>query len=110
LAPQAGDCRHFDVLRIIKTWKLPQFLLLPGTECPMPKISLSDPGHMAKMPAILGGSYLDAATTDHEHDQGGFPNPRPGHGSLPVSAFSFDNSFELTAERAGSFLLRIDQH
>jgi len=26
---------------------------------------------------------VGAATTDHEHDHGGFPNPRPGHGSLP---------------------------
>ena len=52
-----------------------------------PKKLLSDPGHTDKLLSnfilypfalilyIGGGSYLDGATTDHEHDHGGFPEP-----------------------------------
>jgi len=83
--------------------------LVPNARCL--KISLSDPGHTDKLlsglilyplslclyPLYRGGSCLSGLTlstiTCHEHgsspvhDHGGFPNPRPGHGSLPVSAF-----------------------
>jgi hypothetical protein len=44
---------------------------------------LSYPGHLARMPEISEMAViLDGVSSDHEHDHGGFPNPRPGHGSL----------------------------
>jgi hypothetical protein len=40
------------------------------------------------MPTILEVAVIvDAATTDHEHDHGGFPNPNPGTALRLLSRF-----------------------
>lgn len=36
--------------------------------------------------------YRRRGEADRGTNHGGFPNPRPGHGSLPSSRFSFDHS------------------
>jgi hypothetical protein len=56
--------------------------------------SLSGIGHIAKMAEILYWAQLwfgRGATTDHEHEHGGFREPGPGTALLSSFSFRFDH-------------------
>jgi hypothetical protein len=75
--------RHFDVLRIVKTWKFLQEARSRATNMglsPYPSLfppdvekCLSESGHIAKMPAnFVGVSYRRRGEVDHEQTGSGF--------------------------------------